>query len=115
MCSSVCLSLFSGLSRAFINKSSRPIITTTTSRDMSTTEKFVLECKDPVPSDIEVSQAITPVHISEIATEAGILTDELEPYGKYKAKVRHLLMRDPHAGGSEADADANRCTAVCLC
>ena len=48
---------------------------------------FVLKCQDPVPSDIEVSQSITPVPISEIAEAAGILPDELEPYGKYKGKV----------------------------
>jgi formyltetrahydrofolate synthetase len=49
---------------------------------------FVLHCKDPVPSDIEVSQSIEPVHITEIAAAAGILPEELEPYGRYKAKVR---------------------------
>jgi len=42
----------------------------------------------PVPSDIEVSQSITPAPITEIAAKAGILPDELEPYGKNKAKVR---------------------------
>lgn len=51
-------------------------------------KKFVLECKDPVPSDIEVSQSITPLPITQIATEAGIPPEELEPYGRYKAKVR---------------------------
>jgi formyltetrahydrofolate synthetase len=46
-----------------------------------------------VPSDIEIAQAATPIHISQIATEAGILPDELELYGKTKAKV-HLSVRD---------------------
>jgi formyltetrahydrofolate synthetase len=46
-----------------------------------------------VPSDIEIAQAATPLPISQIAQEAGILPDELELYGKSKAKV-HLSIRD---------------------
>jgi len=42
---------------------------------------------DPVPSDIEISQSITPVHITEVASRAGILPDEFDPYGKFKGKV----------------------------
>jgi len=41
----------------------------------------------PVPSDIDISQAMTPVHIGEIAESCGILPEELELYGKNKAKV----------------------------
>ena len=41
-----------------------------------------------VPSDIEISRAASPVPISEVAAAAGILPDELEPYGSVKAKVR---------------------------
>ena len=48
---------------------------------------FKLVPQNPVPSDIEVSQSITPINIATIAAEAGILPDELEPYGKHKAKV----------------------------
>ena len=47
----------------------------------------------PVPSDIEIAQAATPLPIDQIASEAGILPDELELYGKTKAKV-HLSIRD---------------------
>jgi len=47
----------------------------------------------PVPSDIEIAQAATPLPIGQIAAEAGILPDELELYGKSKAKV-HLSVRD---------------------
>ncbi len=54
---------------------------------------FKLVPADPVPSDIEVSQSITPINIATIAANAGILPDELEPYGKYKAKVS-LDVRD---------------------
>src|ERR1700704_6831251 len=46
-----------------------------------------------VPSDIEIAQAATPIPIDRIATEAGIEPDELELYGKTKAKV-HLSIRD---------------------
>ena len=46
-----------------------------------------------VPSDIEIAQAATPIPIADIAAEAGILPDELELYGKNKAKV-HLSIRD---------------------
>ena len=46
-----------------------------------------------VPSDIEIAQAATPLPINQIASEAGILPDELELYGKTKAKV-HLSVRD---------------------
>ncbi len=46
-----------------------------------------------VPSDIEIAQAATPVPIAEIASEASILPEELELYGKNKAKV-HLSIRD---------------------
>ncbi len=42
---------------------------------------------NPVPSDIEVSQSFTPLHISDIAADAGILPEELELYGNTKAKV----------------------------
>src|ERR1700734_2643809 len=46
-----------------------------------------------VPSDIEIAQAATPLPIGQIATEAGILPEELDLYGKTKAKV-HLSIRD---------------------
>ena len=48
---------------------------------------------NPVPSDLEIAQAATPAPIDRIASEAGILPDELELYGKSKAKV-HLSIRD---------------------
>jgi formyltetrahydrofolate synthetase len=46
-----------------------------------------------VPSDIEIAQAATPLPIDQIAAEAGILSEELDLYGKTKAKV-HLSIRD---------------------
>src|SRR5579862_4501104 len=46
-----------------------------------------------VPSDIQIAQAATPLPIDQIASEAGILPEELDLYGKTKAKV-HLSVRD---------------------
>jgi len=46
-----------------------------------------------VPPDIEISQSVEPLSIERVAEEAGILRDELEPFGKTKAKV-HLSIRD---------------------
>src|ERR1700683_2840667 len=46
-----------------------------------------------VPSNINIAQAAKPIPIERSATEAGILADELELYGKSKAKV-HLSIRD---------------------
>ena len=43
---------------------------------------------DPVPSDIDIAQAATLKPISQVAEEAGLLPEELELYGEYKAKVR---------------------------
>ena len=41
----------------------------------------------PVPSDLEIAQAAQMKPIAAIAEELGLLEDELELYGKYKAKV----------------------------
>ena len=46
-----------------------------------------------VPSDIEIAQAATPISIDRLAAEIGIQPDEIELYGKTKAKV-HLSLRD---------------------
>jgi len=46
-----------------------------------------------VPSDIDIAQAATPIPIDKIAAEVGILPEELDLYGKSKAKV-HLSIRD---------------------
>jgi formyltetrahydrofolate synthetase len=42
----------------------------------------------PVPSDIEIAQASDIKTIIQVAEEAGILPEELELYGPYKAKVK---------------------------
>lgn len=53
---------------------------------------LILNLQKPVPSDYEISREQTPKHITEIANESGILPQELEPYGSYKAKVKLDLL-----------------------
>jgi formyltetrahydrofolate synthetase len=55
---------------------------------MATTRR-TLKIVSPVPSDIEIAQSVDPMPITDVAREAGILAEELDPYGSYKAKV-HL-------------------------
>ncbi len=43
-------------------------------------------------SDIEIAQETKLVHIGEIAQQLGVQEDELELYGKYKAKLSDSLM-----------------------
>ena len=47
----------------------------------------------PVPSDIEIAQAATPLPITQIAEEVGLLPSELEPYGDTKAKVKLAVLQ----------------------
>ncbi len=44
-------------------------------------------------SDIEIAQAATPVKVTEIAAKLGINDDELEQYGKYKAKILPSVLK----------------------
>src|SRR5512137_1827912 len=48
----------------------------------------VLNLRFPVPSDIEIAQEAKLKPISVIAEEVGLLPEEIEFYGNYKAKVR---------------------------
>jgi len=40
-----------------------------------------------MPSSLQIAQEATLRPITEIAEAAGLLPDEIDPYGKYKAKV----------------------------
>ncbi|KAL6925730.1 hypothetical protein ACO0SA_000331 [Hanseniaspora valbyensis] len=51
--------------------------------------KRKIELVKPVPSDIEISKKHKPIHISEIALNAGILEAELDLHGSTKAKVKY--------------------------
>ncbi len=44
-------------------------------------------------SDIEIAQAVTPKPITEIAAKLGISEDDLECYGKYKAKIAPKVLK----------------------
>jgi formyltetrahydrofolate synthetase len=51
-----------------------------------------IDHRSPVPSDIEIAQAATMQPIQAIAEKAGILDDELELYGRYKAKIDYMAV-----------------------
>jgi formyltetrahydrofolate synthetase len=50
---------------------------------------MLVEIKRPVPSDIEIAQAAAMRPIVDVAKDLGLTEDDLDYYGKYKAKV-HL-------------------------
>jgi len=50
---------------------------------------MIVDIKAPVPSDIEIAQAAKLRPIREVAAELGLTEDDIDYYGKYKAKV-HL-------------------------
>ena len=45
------------------------------------------EYKEPVPSDIDIAQAATLKPIRDVAAQLGLTEDDLDLYGKYKAKL----------------------------
>ncbi|MEK0430852.1 MAG: formate--tetrahydrofolate ligase [Gemmatimonadota bacterium] len=51
-----------------------------------------------VPSDIEIAQAATLRPITDVAAEIGLTPDDLDLYGKYKAKVPLELSTRPAKG-----------------
>ncbi|KAG8887107.1 tetrahydrofolate synthase [Tulasnella sp. 332] len=56
-----------------------------------------LNMVEPVPSDIVIAMAHTPKPVYDLAMEIGLHPDELELYGKYKAKVElNVLERLAH-------------------
>jgi len=50
---------------------------------------MIVDIKSPVPSDIDIAQAAQLKPIVEVAKDIGLTEDDLDLYGKYKAKV-HL-------------------------
>jgi formyltetrahydrofolate synthetase len=47
-----------------------------------------IDLQKPVPSDIDIAQGAKLKPITQIAEELGLLEDEVELYGPYKAKVK---------------------------
>lgn len=52
-----------------------------------------LNRQTPVPSDIDIAQASDLKPITQVADELGILPEELEMYGPYKAKVKLDILK----------------------
>jgi formyltetrahydrofolate synthetase len=50
---------------------------------------MIVDVKSPVPSDIKIAQAANMRPIREVAADVGLTEDDLDLYGKYKAKI-HL-------------------------
>jgi len=61
----------------------------------------------PVPADITIAQAATPLHISEVAAMLDLAPDEVDLYGQYQAKARAFL-RLPVETNSSAERRARR-------
>ncbi|MDR3191432.1 MAG: formate--tetrahydrofolate ligase, partial [Treponema sp.] len=53
------------------------------------------EKKNPIPSDIEIAQAVKPLPVSAVASGMGIPPEWVEEYGKYKAKIDWRILRAP--------------------
>ncbi|MGB3058280.1 MAG: formate--tetrahydrofolate ligase, partial [Anaerolineae bacterium] len=49
----------------------------------------------PVPSDLEIAQSATMLPILDIAESLGLTIDDIDLYGKYKAKVHLSVLDDP--------------------
>ena len=60
-----------------------------------------LTIEEKVPSDIEIAMAQTPKPVAQLAQEIGLVPDELESYGKYKAKI-DLRVIDRLSGAPDA-------------
>ena len=52
-----------------------------------------LKRRNPVPSDIEIAQEATLKPIMQVAEELGLLPEEIELYGNYKAKVKLEVLK----------------------
>ena len=61
-------------------------------------------------SDIEIAQEAVPQDIREISKKIGLTEDDLELYGKYKAKIDYNLMKTKP--GSDKKAKLILTTAV---
>ncbi len=55
-------------------------------------EPIRLKRVSPVPSDIDIAQASAIKPITQVAEELGILPEELELYGSYKAKINLKIL-----------------------
>ncbi|WKY11894.1 hypothetical protein Q1695_003456 [Nippostrongylus brasiliensis] len=63
------------------------MVKSTSSGDAWNIQYLTPKLQDPVPSDIAISRSQPPKNVEQLAQEIGILPDELDPYGRKKAKV----------------------------
>ena len=54
-------------------------------------------------TDIEIAQEAKMLHIREVAEKLGIAEDELELYGKYKAKLSDELIERVKSAGRKVN------------
>ncbi len=54
-----------------------------------------LKCQSPVPSDIDIAQACSPVHIDKVAKDLGLCPKDYDLHGSTKAKVCRAAPPDP--------------------
>ena len=54
---------------------------------MATVKRPKLDLKSPIPSDIEIAQAATPLPIASIADQLVLAPDDYNQYGPTAAKV----------------------------
>ena len=54
--------------------------------------------KTQMPSSLEIAQGATLRPILDVASEVGLVPEEVEPYGRYKAKVDLSVLERLSAG-----------------
>ncbi|XP_074292598.1 formate--tetrahydrofolate ligase [Silene latifolia] len=62
-------------------------ISRTTLEKMASKTLRKVEVMSPVPADIDIANAVEPLHISDIASDLNLSPNHYDLYGKYKAKV----------------------------
>ncbi len=50
-----------------------------------------------MPTDVEIAHSVTPRPIADVAADLGVLPDELDSYGRDKAKIHLSLLERPRA------------------
>jgi formate--tetrahydrofolate ligase len=71
---------------------------------------MIVDIERPVPSDIEIAQAARMRPIIDVAQQVGLSEDDLDLYGKYKAKVHlDVLERLADRPNAKAAVTARSC------
>ena len=91
------------LAEAAVSRQNKPLTRVSSSEQLSRKDTFLAKRSQsprpasppttqvkrlhPVPKDIVISQACTPLPIERVALKAGLRSDEVIPWGRHKAKV----------------------------